>query len=157
MIAYYGTKILYMIFEILPESNVVDLFNYSFRCVIPILLIMVVPLVVIWINFIRNLVFEKDLFLALRQTFNKYINFRSFNIDDIFITIKSVLPLVVFSVREVFEANGLPVKTLDDFVANVNNINNFNNYSPNQGAQGTFNAPVQKLNEDKAQTQNKGD
>lgn len=103
-------------------------------------------IVLLWLDVIRGFSQHKDLLLALRESFNRLPVGESFNIDDIFMFYKSILPTVIYSVIEVFEENDIDVRTLDEFIANVNNINNinqtFNNSAPNQGAQGVMTGSV---------------
>ena len=98
--------------------------QYTCCCIFPWLILAVMFL---WLNTIRNFRHEGNLLLGLRQGFNQILNTRSFNIDDILMTLKSVLPLVLGSVREVFERHNLPVKSLDEFAATIQNINNIQN------------------------------
>lgn len=93
-------------------------------CVLPWLFFAIVFL---WRDTIKNLRHEGNPILALRQSFNKIFNTRSFNIDDILMTVKSVLPLILGSIREVFEAHNISVKTLDEFAARLQTINNIQN------------------------------
>ncbi|HEU4321897.1 MAG TPA: hypothetical protein VFS21_02000 [Roseiflexaceae bacterium] len=78
--------------------------------------------------------------LALREVFGDFSENESFNADDVFMFLKSVLPIVIESIRQVFEENNIDVKTLDEFATVVNNVNNINetfiNYAANQGIQG---------------------
>lgn len=101
-----------------------SMLSYSICCILPWIIFAVLFL---WLNTVRNFRHESNLLLALRQSFNQILNFRSFNIDDILMTLKSVLPLILSSIREVFEKHDLPVKSLDEFVANIQTINNIQN------------------------------
>lgn len=104
-------------------------------CVLPWLF---VALVFLWRDTIKNLRQEGNPILALRQSFNKILNTRSFNIDDILMTVKSVLPLILSSVREVFEKHDISVKSLDEFVATIQTINNIQNiYGTGNAVAGT--------------------
>lgn len=105
-------------------------------CLIPFFFIFSI----LWIDVIRGFSLHRNIGLAIRQAFNRIPREDSFNVDDVFMFFKSVLPTVLFSIREVFSENGIATKTLDEFIANVNNVTNIsqtvNNYSPNQGIQG---------------------
>lgn len=98
--------------------------QYTFCCILPWLIFTVVSL---WLNSIRNFRHEGDLLLALRQSFNQILNSRSFNTDDILMTLKSVLPLILSSIREVFQKHNIPVKSLDEFAATVQTVTNIQN------------------------------
>jgi hypothetical protein len=89
-------------------------------CLVPT----IVVLSALWVNVLRAFRQHGDLGLALRQNFSHAPNDQSFNIDDILMFFKSVLPLVIFSVQDVFKKHGLSVKTLDEFATNVNNVVN---------------------------------
>lgn len=93
-------------------------------CVLPWLFF---AFVFLWRDTIKNLRHEGNPILALRQSFNKIFNTRSFNVDDILMTVKSVLPLILGSIREVFEKHDVSVKTLDEFAARLQTINNIQN------------------------------
>ncbi|KXK10769.1 MAG: hypothetical protein UZ14_CFX002003156 [Chloroflexi bacterium OLB14] len=98
--------------------------QYTCCCIFPWLIFAVMFL---WLNTVRNSRHEGNLLLGLRQSFNQILNTRSFNIDDILMTLKSVLPLILSSIREVFEKHDLPVKSLDEFTATIQTINNIQN------------------------------
>jgi hypothetical protein len=98
--------------------------QYTCCCIFPWLIFAVTFL---WLNTVRNTRHEGNLLLGLRQSFNQILNVRSFNIDDILMTLKSVLPLILSSIREVFEKHDLPVKSLDEFAATIQTINNIQN------------------------------
>jgi hypothetical protein len=98
--------------------------QYTCCCVFPWLIFAVM---FFWLNTVRNFRHEGNLLLGLRQSFNQILNIRSFNIDDILMTLKSVLPLILSSIREVFEKHDLPVKSLDEFAASIQTINNIQN------------------------------
>jgi len=98
--------------------------QYTCCCIFPWIIFAVGFL---WLNTIRNFRHEGNLLLGLRQSFNQILNSRSFNIDDVLMTLKSVLPLILGSVIEVFEKHGLPVKSLDEFAATIQTINNIQN------------------------------
>lgn len=98
--------------------------QYTFCCILPWLIFTIVSL---WLNSIRNFRHEGDLLLALRQSFNQILNSRSFNTDDILMTLKSVLPLILSSIREVFEKHNIPVKSLDEFAATIQTVTNIQN------------------------------
>lgn len=104
-------------------------------CILPW---MVFAIAVLWRDTIKNLRQEGNPILALRQSFNNIFNTRSFNIDDILMTVKSVLPLILGSIREVFEKHDISVKTLDEFAANLQTINNIQNiYGTGNAVAGT--------------------
>lgn len=98
--------------------------QYTCCCIFPWIIF---ALMFWWLNSIRNFRHEGNLLLALRQSFNQILNSRSFNIDDVLMTLKSVLPLILSSIREVFEKHGLSVKSLDEFAATIQTINNIQN------------------------------
>lgn len=100
------------------------MFLYTCGCIFPWLIFAIMFL---WLNTIRNFRHEGNLLLGLRQSFNQILNSRSFNIDDVLMTLKSVLPLILSSVREVFEKHNLSVKSLDEFAATIQTINNIQN------------------------------
>jgi hypothetical protein len=81
----------------------------------------------LWLSTIRNFRHEGNLLLSLRQSFNQILNSRSFNIDDVLMTLKSILPLILSSIIEVFEKYDLSVKSLDEFAATIQTINNIQN------------------------------
>lgn len=91
-----------------------------FCCIVPAISIVLL----LWIDVFRAFKRHGDLYLALRQNFNNVPSDHSFNIDDILMFFKSSLPLVIFSVQDVLQKHDLPIKTLDDFVANINNVVN---------------------------------
>jgi|GEM_PF-3806503 len=103
-------------------------------------------IIFLWLDVIRGVSQHKNLPLAFRESFNHLPVGESFNLDDIFMFLKSVLPTVIYSIREVFKENGIDVRTLDEFITNINNINSinqtFNNNAPNQGAQGVMTESV---------------
>ena len=105
----------------------------------------------LWLDVIRGFSQHKNIGLALRQAFSRIPNDATFNLDDMFMFFKSVLPTIIYSVRDVFKDHDIPIKTLDDFIAQVNNINNINNYASNMGAQGTFNSQVRMNQPEKRQ------
>jgi len=98
--------------------------QYTCCCVFPWL---VFAIAFLWLDTIRNFRHEGNLVLGLRQSFNQILNTRSFNIDDVLMTLKSVLPLILGSIREVFERHNIPVKSLDDFATTIQTINNIQN------------------------------
>jgi len=100
-------------------------------CLIP-WTVLVTPL--FWITAIRNYRQEQDIGIALRQSYNRIVNGQSFNIDDILMTLKSILPLILFAVRDVLGKNGLDVKVIDAFAENIMTINNIQNIFGNQNA-----------------------
>ncbi len=102
------------------------LFNlqYICCCVFPWLIFAIAFL---WLDTIRNFRHEGNLVLGLRQSFNQILNTRSFNIDDVLMTLKSVLPLILGSIKEVFEKHNIPVNSLDNFATTIQNINNIQN------------------------------
>lgn len=119
--------------SILPTMMVI--LQVTCCCVFPWMFFAVVFL---WRDTIKNLRHEGNPFLALRQSFNKIFNTRSFNIDDIVMTVKSVLPLILGSIREVFEKHNISVKTLDEFAARLQTINNIQNiYGTGNAVAGT--------------------
>lgn len=77
---------------------------------------------VLWLDVIRGFYQHKDLMLAFRQVFNHVPNDDTFNLDDILMFFKSVLPIITYTIRDVFEENGIEVKTLDEFISNINNV-----------------------------------
>lgn len=91
-----------------------------FCCFVPLVFF----LLLLWIDVFRAFKQHGNVTLALRQNFSHAPNDQSFNVDDVLMFFKSALPLVIFSVRDVFETYDLPLHTLDDFVANVNNVVN---------------------------------
>lgn len=64
-------------------------------------------------------------FLALRQNLFLSFNTHSFNEDDLLIFFKGVLPLVLFSVKEVFNENDIPIQSLDQFAQEINQAVHF--------------------------------
>jgi hypothetical protein len=95
-----------------------------------------------WVRVIRIFYYERRLELALRQAYPRPVSVRSFNLDDVFVTLKSVLPTILYAARDVFEHNGMPVRTLDESIANINNVQTINNFGTAVQAQGQFNASV---------------
>lgn len=89
-------------------------------CLIPAILFFLL----LWIDVLRAFNQHGNLALALRQNISKSPNNQSFNNDDVLMFFKSSLPLVIFSVREVFDKHKLPIKSLEDFATNVNNVVN---------------------------------
>jgi len=98
--------------------------SYTLCCIIPWLIFAIMFL---WLNVIRNSRHEGNLMLGLRQSFNQILNSRSFNIDDILMTLKSILPLILSSIIDVFKKYDLPVKSLNEFAATIQTINNIQN------------------------------
>lgn len=125
-----------------PGPGIASALGPTICCAIPLFIF----IIFLWLDVIRGFSQHKDLPLALRESFSRLPTDESFNIDDIFMFYKSILPSVIYSVKEVFNENGIDVRTLDEFIANVNNINNinqtFNNNTPNQGAQGVMTGSV---------------
>lgn len=118
------------------QSSLTDSLQPIGICAVPILIFALF----FWTDVIRGLSQHGNLVLALRESFNNIPDTETFNLDDVFMFLKSVLPIILFSVRDVFQENGLDIKTLDNFISTVNNINNisqtFNNFAPNAGVQG---------------------
>lgn len=88
---------------------------------------MIVTIPIFWIKVYRNYQQENDISLAVRQSYNRIISGQSFNTDDVLMTLKSVLPLILYSIRDVFEENDIPVRTLDAFVETIKTVNNIQN------------------------------
>jgi hypothetical protein len=87
-----------------------------------VFLIPVFILVILWWKIFWRVGYEKNLWLAIRQEHPGKIGHGPFDSDDIIMFSKCAVHLAVGSVREVFEEVGLPVKSLDAFVSNINNI-----------------------------------
>ncbi len=123
------------VFDI-PEA-IVGLIVNIFCCFFPWILI-TIPF--FWFGVIRNFQQEKNVPLTFRQRFNRIIEDQTFNIDDVLMTLKSVLPLILYSVRDVLEENDMSVKTLDAFVESIQTVNNIQNvygsYNAVSGASG---------------------
>jgi hypothetical protein len=98
--------------------------GYTFCCSIPWAIFAVMFL---WLRTIRNSRHEGNIFLGLRQSFYQMSNSRSFNTDDVLMTLKSVLPLILSSIIEVFGKYGLSVNSLDEFATTIQTINNIQN------------------------------
>lgn len=94
----------------------------------------------LWIDVIRGFYHHKDINRAIREVFNHFPSDESFNTDDILMFLKSILPIVVESIEEVFKENGINIEALEKFRSTIQNITNisetFVNYTSNQGAQG---------------------
>lgn len=73
-----------------------------------------------WINVIRSIVQGVRWETAIRQKFNKSTSNSSFDLDDAMIHLKSVLPLILESVKNVFEKNGLEISGLEDEIHKIN-------------------------------------
>lgn len=105
-------------------------------CLIPVALL----LVLLWVDVIRGFSLHRSLGLSIRQAFNTVPQTDTFNVDDIFMFYKSVIPTILYTIREVFNENEIDTKTLDEFITSVNNVTNIsqtvNNIAPNQGVQG---------------------
>jgi hypothetical protein len=105
-------------------------------CSIPLIYI----LIMLWIDVIRGFYHHKDINRAIREVFNHFPSDESFNTDDILMFLKSILPIVVESIEEVFKENGINIEALEQFRSTIQNITNisetFVNYTSNQGAQG---------------------
>lgn len=118
------------------SSAVLSLILPSVICSIPV----IATIIFIWLDLIRSSFYYMNISLALREVFGDFSENESFNADDVFMFLKSVLPIVIESIRQVFEENNIDVKTLDEFATVVNNVNNINetfiNYAANQGIQG---------------------
>ena len=115
------------------SHTVLGLVANSLCCLFPWLAVML-PL--LWAGVIRNYRQDHNLLLALRQSYNRAISGHSFNVDDILMTLKSILPLILYSAKDVFEESGLSVQSLDRFVENVMTVNNI------QYVYGSYNAVV---------------
>ncbi len=114
-------------------------------CCFPVYAFLALVILMQWIDVIRNYSHEKDLSLAMRQAMNRDISDQSFNTDDVLMSIKSTVQLVIYAIRDTLQENGIAVKSLDDFIAQfntINNVQNIYNNAPNSGAQGVFRAAV---------------
>jgi hypothetical protein len=90
----------------------------SLFVVIPILL----PLLFfLWQKLVRRIRIEENIILALRQEFPGSLRNGPFDLDDVLMFVKSTLHTAVDSVRQVFEEEGIPLESLDEFARNINN------------------------------------
>ncbi len=118
-----------------PDHITSSFLQLSF-CIIPIGIL----IVFMWLDLIRGFFYHRNLRIALRESFNSFAEDESFNADDVFMFLKSILPIVIESIQQVFKENNIDIRMLEDFARVVNNINNINetfiNYAANQGLQG---------------------
>lgn len=110
-----------------------DIFGSGFSIQKFFILCFLVPLGAIfissWKNTVRAWFNHGDLGLALRQSHSGYINQHSFNQDDMMMFFKSTLPLIIYSIQDVFAKHGLPIKNLEQFSQNIMNVTSISNES----------------------------
>ena len=95
----------------------------------------------IWGDIIRGLNQKESLERAIRQRFHKTVSTNSFDLDDILIYLKTVIPLVLNSNIKAFEKNGINVKDTNDYLIKlVEEIQNVrpNNLTVNGNVNGTI-------------------
>ncbi len=84
-------------------------------------------LIVMWWKLFWRTAYEDGQFgLALRQEFPGDLGSDLFNIDDISMFSKSTLYLATDAIHKVFEEEGLPLESLDNYINQINNITNVN-------------------------------
>ncbi len=99
-----------------------------------------------WINFFRALFQGENFWYALRINFPKNISDSSFDIDDSLIFLKSVLPIILVSMKEALRKNDIIEKELEDYLDEM--IENFGRQTINinTGGGGIFGAIIGGLN-----------
>jgi hypothetical protein len=89
-------------------------------------LLFLVFLLLFWWETIRRMIQNKgNVLFSLRQAFRNSSDFGTFNSDDILMFLKPTLQTAVLAIREVFQEEGLPVKSLDDFAQTINSNQTF--------------------------------
>ena len=88
---------------------------------------LLIPLFIIpilWWKLVWRAIYEKRIWLAVRQEFPGQIGGVPYDFDDVFMFSKSTVNLVTKTIREVFEEEGLPVEDLNTFIQQINNVTN---------------------------------
>ncbi|MDJ0599764.1 MAG: hypothetical protein QNJ37_13090 [Crocosphaera sp.] len=85
----------------------------------PLSILVFVYLYFTWIDVFRATRQKPGLMYGLRCKFNKSLDLGLFNTDDTLMFLKSLLPIVTSTVREVFRSNGIPLEGIEDLLKNI--------------------------------------
>lgn len=86
------------------------------------MLIPLAILILIWWKLVWRIRYEGKVGLAFRQEFPGGIGNDLFNLDDIAMFSQSAVSLIVPTMKQVFEEEGLPTEQLEEYAARINNI-----------------------------------
>ena len=74
----------------------------------------------LWWKIVWRMLYERKIWLALRQEHPGKIGIGPFDYDDVVMFSKSTLHLAVMAIRDVFDEEGLPIESLDYFIQQIN-------------------------------------
>src|SRR5262249_54541138 len=78
-------------------------------------------------DIIKGLSQGEPLDLLIRKKYNKTFNLGTFNIDDILMFYKSVVPMILRSMQDVFRHNNIDVDVLEKYIQNINYVTSITN------------------------------
>jgi hypothetical protein len=110
-----------------PLDKVAFLINLFFNTIFSITVVGLAY----YLDIIRGMSQGEPLSLIFRKKHPKAHNLGLFNTDDILMFYKSVVPMIMRSVQEVFENNNIPVDVLEKHIQNINYVTNVNDSSTN--------------------------